>query len=75
MRDSRVKKTDLQQGNVTRLATGFQFVEGPVWHPDGHWLFSDIPASRIHKISPDGALVVTASADKTARVNVAMLML
>jgi gluconolactonase len=51
-----VQKTDLQQGDVTRLATGFQFVEGPVWHPDGHWLFSDIPANRIHKISPNGAL-------------------
>ena len=51
-----MQKTDLQQGDVTRLATGFQFVEGPVWHPDGHWLFSDIPANRIHKISPNGAL-------------------
>ena len=50
-----MQKTDLQQGDVTRLATGFQFVEGPVWHPDGHWLFSDIPANRIHKISPNGA--------------------
>lgn len=51
-----MKKTDLQTGDVTQLATGFQFVEGPVWHPDGHWLFSDIPGNRIHKITPDGTL-------------------
>jgi sugar lactone lactonase YvrE len=53
-----VKKTDLQTGDVTQLATGFQFVEGPVWHPDGHWLFSDIPGNRIHKITPDGTLTI-----------------
>ncbi len=51
----KMKKTDLQMSDVTQLATGFQFVEGPVWHRDGHWLFSDIPANRIHKIAPDGA--------------------
>jgi gluconolactonase len=32
-----------------QLATGFQFLEGPVWHPDGYLLFSDIPAARIYK--------------------------
>ncbi|MEZ5099574.1 MAG: SMP-30/gluconolactonase/LRE family protein [Thermoleophilia bacterium] len=32
---------------LERLATGFAFVEGPVWHPDGHLLFTDIPADRI----------------------------
>jgi gluconolactonase len=36
------------------LATGFGFVEGPVWHQDGYWLFSDIPSNRIHKITPEG---------------------
>lgn len=29
------------------LDTTFQFTEGPVWHPDGYLLFSDIPANRI----------------------------
>ncbi len=29
------------------LDTTFQFIEGPVWHPDGYLLFSDIPANRI----------------------------
>lgn len=41
-----------------RIATGFQFTEGPVWHPDGYLLFSDIPADRIYKWSPDGTLKV-----------------
>ncbi|NKB66152.1 MAG: SMP-30/gluconolactonase/LRE family protein [Candidatus Latescibacteria bacterium] len=49
-----VKKTELQQGDVEQLATGFQFVEGPVWHSDGFWYFSDIPANRIHTVTPAG---------------------
>ena len=53
-----MKNTDLQTSDVAQLATGFQFVEGPVWHEDGHWLFSDIPANRIHKIAPDGAVEI-----------------
>ncbi|MCC7492325.1 MAG: SMP-30/gluconolactonase/LRE family protein [Fimbriimonadaceae bacterium] len=35
-----------------RLATGFAFTEGPLWHPDGWLLFSDIPNSRIQRWSP-----------------------
>ena len=34
------------------LATGLQFLEGPVWHPDGYLLFSDIPASIIYRYGP-----------------------
>lgn len=36
-----------------RIATGFQFTEGPVWHPEGHLLFSDIPADTIYRLAPD----------------------
>ena len=39
-----------------RLATGFQFTEGPVWHPDGYLLVSDIPADTIYRWSPDAAV-------------------
>lgn len=28
---------------VEKLATGFGFTEGPIWHPDGYLLFSDMP--------------------------------
>ncbi len=31
------------------VAEGLGFTEGPVWHPDGFLLFSDIPNSRIHR--------------------------
>jgi sugar lactone lactonase YvrE len=37
----------------TRLATGFQFTEGPLWHPEGYLLFSDIPADTIYRMAPD----------------------
>ena len=53
-----MKETDLREGEVEQLATGFGFVEGPVWHPDGYWLFSDIPSNRIHRITPDGVVEV-----------------
>ncbi|MBM3924693.1 MAG: SMP-30/gluconolactonase/LRE family protein [SAR202 cluster bacterium] len=35
-----------------RVATGFKFTEGPVWHPDGYLLFSDIPAAVIYQWRP-----------------------
>jgi gluconolactonase len=31
------------------VASGFQFTEGPAWHPEGFLIFSDIPANRIVK--------------------------
>lgn len=39
---------------VEKLATGFQFAEGPVWHPDNYLLFSDVIASQIIQLCPDG---------------------
>lgn len=32
---------------LERVATGFQFTEGPAWSPAGFLLFTDVPASRI----------------------------
>ena len=37
-----------------QLATGFGFTEGPLWHSDGYWLFVDIRASLVHRMTPDG---------------------
>ncbi|MGX1930973.1 SMP-30/gluconolactonase/LRE family protein [Flagellimonas sp. 2504JD4-2] len=37
---------------IEKLAEGFQFIEGPVWHPDGYLLFSDPNANVIYKYSP-----------------------
>jgi len=39
---------------VEKLAGGFVFAEGPVWHPDGYLLFSDVHGSKIYKVLPDG---------------------
>lgn len=50
--------TDLALGPVEQLATNFKFTEGPVWHPDGYLRFSDIPANRIYRLTPDGELTV-----------------
>lgn len=33
----------------TVVADGLDFTEGPVWHPGGYLLFSDIPADRIYR--------------------------
>ncbi len=41
------------------LATGFGFIEGPVWHPYEKWLvFSDIPNGRIYRRSEAGAVEI-----------------
>jgi sugar lactone lactonase YvrE len=41
-----------QGATVEKLAGDFGFTEGPVWHPDGYLLFSDIPRNRIMKWHP-----------------------
>lgn len=50
---------DLVDANAQaeKVATGFMFIEGPVWHPDGYLLFSDIPASVRRRWTPDGRVV------------------
>ncbi len=47
----------IDAGTPDRIATGFNFTEGPVWHPDGYLLFSDIPGNTIYKWTPDGKVV------------------
>lgn len=39
-------------GTLEKIAGGFQFTEGPIWVPEGHLLFSDIPANIIYKWTP-----------------------
>ena len=43
---------------LEKLAGGFQFTEGPVWHPDGYLLFSDPNANTIYRWSPEGTVSV-----------------
>jgi gluconolactonase len=37
---------------VEKVADGFQFTEGPVWHPDGYLLFSDPNTNTIYRYNP-----------------------
>jgi len=46
----------VQAGEPELVATGLGFAEGPVWHPGGYLLFSDVPNSTIYKWSPGGKL-------------------
>ena len=41
-----------QDGAVEKVASGFQFTEGPVWNRNGTLLFTDIPNNRIVRYSP-----------------------
>ena len=38
--------------DMEEVGSGFQFTEGPLWHPDGFLLFSDIPANTIYSLRP-----------------------
>src|SRR4030095_13952253 len=40
---------------ITKLSDDCLFTEGPVWNSDGFYLFSDIPANCIYKISETGS--------------------
>lgn len=44
---------------IQRLATGFQFTEGPIWiKTEGCLLFSDIPGNTIYRLQPEGKVSV-----------------
>lgn len=46
----------LESTEADRLATGFVFTEGPLWHPEGFWLFVDVrrEPGAIFKLTPGG---------------------
>ena len=48
----------VEADTLEQIATGFTFTEGPVWHPDGYLLFSDIPGNTIYKWVPDGEVEI-----------------
>ena len=43
---------------IEKIADGFLFTEGPVWHPGGYLLFSDPNANTIYRWSPDGQVSI-----------------
>ena len=44
--------TILDTTPTERLATGFIFTEGPLWHPEGFYTFVDIRKSTLHRLTP-----------------------
>ena len=42
----------LETTEADRLATGFVFTEGPLWHPEGFYYFVDVRASMLYRIFP-----------------------
>jgi gluconolactonase len=46
------------KARVRQIASGFLFTEGPVWHPDQYFLFSDTPANRIYQLFANGKTTV-----------------
>jgi gluconolactonase len=65
------KKIFPSGAKVERLATGMQFVEGPVWIRDGGGMlvFSDIPANQLKKWSSGGGLGVFREPSNSANGN------
>ena len=50
---------------VRQIGTGFQFTEGPIWHPrDGHLLFSDMPGDVRRRYDGSGVKEVMKPANK-----------
>jgi gluconolactonase len=47
--------TILETKEAERLATGFVFTEGPLWHPEGFYYFVDIRRSQLHRVTPGQA--------------------
>jgi len=57
--DARLDGVIGRRARVRTVATGFAFTEGPVWLPQGHLLFGDLPNNVIRKWDPQaGASVV-----------------
>ena len=42
----------LDATEAERLATGFVFTEGPLWHPDGFYYFVDVRKSVLYRMMP-----------------------
>jgi gluconolactonase len=47
--------TILETTDAERLATGFVFTEGPLWHPDGFYYFVDVRSSMLYRLVPGRA--------------------
>jgi gluconolactonase len=52
------------------LADGFEFTEGPIWHPyEKHLTFSDIPNNQMRRWTPDGTVTMFRNPSNKANGN------
>jgi len=51
--DNKLKNIIDSGSHVQKIADGFSFTEGPVWHPDGYLLFSDPNLNTIYRYDPN----------------------
>jgi gluconolactonase len=51
-RDAELDAIVPADAHLEQVAEGFEFIEGPVWHPDGYLLFSDPNRNTIYRYSP-----------------------
>jgi gluconolactonase len=51
----------MSQPNITEIATGLQFPEGPAWREDGTLLCVELKRGTVDRVHPDGTVEVVAS--------------
>jgi gluconolactonase len=42
----------LESSELQKVASGFLFTEGPLWHPDGFFYFVDLPSNLLYRMVP-----------------------
>lgn len=57
VKDPKMNELVSSKAVIQKLGGGFKFTEGPAWSKEGFWIFSDIPANIIYKISDSGKIV------------------
>ncbi len=55
--DNALDKVIAAGTKLQKLATGFQFTEGPAWHPDGYLVYSDPNTNVIYAFKPENGNV------------------
>jgi gluconolactonase len=51
IRDERFREVVGDDATCEKVASGFLFTEGPLWHPQGYLLFSDMPGDHLRRWS------------------------
>lgn len=71
VRDPLMEAVVPTSAKLERLATGFGFTEGPIWHgPDSYLIFSDIPNSTMYRWSEDAGVEIFRKPSNMANGNV-----